>query len=180
MVMEPSVFDYLQAEESCILERAPLETLAHLYGMFPPDRDSPPERWAAPPSEKRSPAGLPERRYGGCPTHGYPRIQSGHVSLIRQASTGFLLQAVTDSYRGSFLDARGVSVSTARAGNVIGGGDFAPDRIIPDCIRAARAGKPIQSKVFEKNSRGQSDIVLLCLMLESKRCPCCCLRQYAI
>lgn len=28
MVMEPSVFDYLQAEESCILERAPLETLA--------------------------------------------------------------------------------------------------------------------------------------------------------
>lgn len=53
-------------------------------------------------------------------------------------------ELVTDSYRGSFLDAQGVSVSTARAGNVIGGGDFAPDRIIPDCIRAARAGKPIQ------------------------------------
>lgn len=36
------------------------------------------------------------------------------------------------------------AVSTARAGNVIGGGDFAGDRIIPDCIRAAAAGKPIE------------------------------------
>ena len=35
------------------------------------------------------------------------------------------------------------AVSTARAGNVIGGGDFAADRIIPDCIRAALEGKPI-------------------------------------
>ena len=41
------------------------------------------------------------------------------------------------SYRQSFLAAQDVRVSTARAGNVIGGGDFAPDRIIPDCIRAA-------------------------------------------
>lgn len=44
------------------------------------------------------------------------------------------------SYRQSFLAAQGVRVSTARAGNVIGGGDFAPDRIIPDCIRAAATG----------------------------------------
>lgn len=41
------------------------------------------------------------------------------------------------SYRQSFLAAQDVRTSTARAGNVIGGGDFAPDRIIPDCIRAA-------------------------------------------
>ncbi|MFH1512731.1 MAG: CDP-glucose 4,6-dehydratase, partial [Bacillota bacterium] len=34
-------------------------------------------------------------------------------------------------------------VSTARAGNVIGGGDFAKDRILPDCVRAAVEGKPI-------------------------------------
>lgn len=34
-------------------------------------------------------------------------------------------------------------VSTARAGNVLGGGDFAKDRIIPDCVRAVQAGKPI-------------------------------------
>lgn len=53
-------------------------------------------------------------------------------------------ELVTSSYRNSFLEARGVAVSTARAGNVIGGGDFAVDRIIPDCIRAMRAGRPIQ------------------------------------
>ena len=47
------------------------------------------------------------------------------------------------SYRQSFLAARDVRVSTARAGNVIGGGDFAPDRIIPDCIRATVRGQTI-------------------------------------
>lgn len=52
-------------------------------------------------------------------------------------------ELVTHSYRKSFLDAMGIAVSTARAGNVIGGGDFARDRIIPDCIRAAMAGEEI-------------------------------------
>ena len=37
----------------------------------------------------------------------------------------------------SFCGNRGTAISTARAGNVIGGGDFAKDRIIPDCVRAA-------------------------------------------
>lgn len=46
-------------------------------------------------------------------------------------------ELVTHSYINSFFKERGVAVSTARAGNVIGGGDFANDRIIPDCIRAA-------------------------------------------
>lgn len=51
---------------------------------------------------------------------------------------------VTSSYRNSFFSGSGVpSVSTARSGNVIGGGDYAEDRIIPDCIRAVQAGKPI-------------------------------------
>lgn len=45
-------------------------------------------------------------------------------------------ELVTHSYKNSFLNGK-VAVSTARAGNVIGGGDFANDRIIPDCIRAA-------------------------------------------
>ena len=45
-------------------------------------------------------------------------------------------ELVTHSYKSSFLDGK-VAVSTARAGNVIGGGDFAKDRIIPDCVRAA-------------------------------------------
>lgn len=47
-------------------------------------------------------------------------------------------ELVTHSYKNSFFsDAAAVPISTARAGNVIGGGDFANDRIIPDCIRAA-------------------------------------------
>ncbi len=46
-------------------------------------------------------------------------------------------ELVTHSYRNSFFGDGRVAVSTARAGNVIGGGDFANDRIIPDCIRAA-------------------------------------------
>ena len=50
-------------------------------------------------------------------------------------------ELVTHSYFNSFLS--DIAISTARAGNVIGGGDFADDRIIPDCIRAAVAGRPI-------------------------------------
>lgn len=46
-------------------------------------------------------------------------------------------ELVTHSYINSFFKERKIAVSTARAGNVIGGGDFAQDRIIPDCIRAA-------------------------------------------
>ena len=48
-------------------------------------------------------------------------------------------ELVTHSYINSFYCDMDVAVSTARAGNVIGGGDFAPDRIIPDCVRAAEA-----------------------------------------
>lgn len=52
-------------------------------------------------------------------------------------------ELVTSSYTKSFLKAKGVAVSTCRAGNVIGGGDFAKDRIIPDCIRAMEKGTEI-------------------------------------
>lgn len=53
-------------------------------------------------------------------------------------------ELVTHSYIRSFFDGDDApAVSTARAGNVIGGGDFAVDRIIPDCVRAAEAGTPI-------------------------------------
>lgn len=45
-------------------------------------------------------------------------------------------ELVTHSYCNSFFKGRDIAVSTARAGNVIGGGDFAKDRIIPDCVRA--------------------------------------------
>ena len=52
-------------------------------------------------------------------------------------------ELVTHSYQKSFFEDRRCAISTSRAGNVIGGGDFANDRIIPDCIRAAAAGKEI-------------------------------------
>ncbi len=52
-------------------------------------------------------------------------------------------ELVTHSYINSFFADRDISVSTARAGNVIGGGDFASDRIIPDCVRAMKAGEKI-------------------------------------
>lgn len=52
-------------------------------------------------------------------------------------------ELVTHSYKKSFFQDRDCSISTARAGNVIGGGDFAKDRIIPDCIRAAIKGENI-------------------------------------
>ena len=46
-------------------------------------------------------------------------------------------ELVTHSYKNSFFSDGHVAISTARAGNVIGGGDFANERIIPDCVRAA-------------------------------------------
>lgn len=46
-------------------------------------------------------------------------------------------ELVTHCFKNSFFKENGIAISTARAGNVIGGGDFAPDRIIPDCVRAA-------------------------------------------
>lgn len=52
-------------------------------------------------------------------------------------------ELVTHSYQKSFFQEMGIAVSTARAGNVIGGGDFAKDRIIPDCVRAATSGEEI-------------------------------------
>ena len=52
-------------------------------------------------------------------------------------------ELVTHSYKNSFFSDGRTAISTARAGNVIGGGDFAADRIIPDCIRAAESGTDI-------------------------------------
>jgi len=51
-------------------------------------------------------------------------------------------EIVTAAYRESFF-ADGAAVASVRAGNVIGGGDWAPDRIIPDSVRALTAGDPI-------------------------------------
>lgn len=52
-------------------------------------------------------------------------------------------ELVTHSYKKSYFDQSSTAVSTCRAGNVIGGGDFAKDRIIPDCVRAMEKGETI-------------------------------------
>lgn len=53
-------------------------------------------------------------------------------------------ELVTHSYKSSFFSGENApAISTARAGNVIGGGDFAADRIIPDCVRAVSENKEI-------------------------------------
>ena len=52
-------------------------------------------------------------------------------------------ELVTHSYKKSFFQDGRCAISTARAGNVIGGGDFAEDRIIPDCVRAVKRGEKI-------------------------------------
>jgi CDP-glucose 4,6-dehydratase len=53
-------------------------------------------------------------------------------------------ELVCESYAHSFLGERGVVLATARAGNVIGGGDWAEDRLVPDFIRALECGAPVR------------------------------------
>ncbi|HEX8618172.1 MAG TPA: CDP-glucose 4,6-dehydratase [Thermoanaerobaculia bacterium] len=52
-------------------------------------------------------------------------------------------ELVTAAYRQSFFSTTGTAVATVRAGNVIGGGDWAADRLIPDVIRSIAAGSPV-------------------------------------
>lgn len=54
------------------------------------------------------------------------------------------VEIMSSSYRRSFLQNGGYAMATARAGNVIGGGDWAADRLIPDCIRAINKGEKIE------------------------------------
>ena len=59
-------------------------------------------------------------------------------------------ELVTSAYRRSFLAAAGVGVASARAGNVLGGGDWAADRLVPDILRAFEAGREV--KIRNPNS----------------------------
>ena len=71
-------------------------------------------------------------------------------------------ELVTYSYRNSFFAESGnTAISTARSGNVIGGGDYAEDRIVPDCIRAVQKNKPIVLR--NPNSTRPYQHVLECL-----------------
>lgn len=58
-------------------------------------------------------------------------------------------ELATRCYERCYFAGRGTALSSARAGNVVGGGDFAVDRIIPDCVRAAAKGE----KIFVRNPR---------------------------
>ena len=53
-------------------------------------------------------------------------------------------ELVSSAYRNSFLTAEGISLATVRSGNVIGGGDWAQDRLIPDILRALQDKQPVQ------------------------------------
>lgn len=51
---------------------------------------------------------------------------------------------VVDCYRHSYFEDRGVAIATARAGNIVGGGDWGADRLVPDAIRAFAKNRPLR------------------------------------
>ena len=74
----------------------------------------------------------------GCAFDEFDRL-GGHDPYSNSKACAEL---VTASFRDSFF-AAGPAIATARAGNVIGGGDWSEDRLIPDCIRALNSGQPV-------------------------------------
>jgi len=83
----------------------------------------------------------------------YENLETGHAYVEGDAMGGFdpysssksCSELVTAAYRRSFFSAPGMPrAATARAGNVIGGGDWGEDRILPDCARALSAGVPVE------------------------------------
>jgi CDP-glucose 4,6-dehydratase len=83
----------------------------------------------------------------------YENLETGHAYAEGDPLGGFdpyssskgCSELVTAAYRQSFFSAPGMPrVATGRAGNVIGGGDWGEDRILPDCARALSAGVPIE------------------------------------
>ena len=77
--------------------------------------------------------------------HAYPYRESdalgGHDPYSASKAAAEIVAA---SYRDAFLAERGVALATARAGNVIGGGDWSDDRLIPDAVRAWTRGATLQ------------------------------------
>jgi CDP-glucose 4,6-dehydratase len=58
-------------------------------------------------------------------------------------------ELVTSAYRRSFHQAQGIAIASARAGNVIGGGDWSADRLLPDFLRAIDAGETLKIRYPE-------------------------------
>jgi CDP-glucose 4,6-dehydratase len=79
-------------------------------------------------------------------------------------------EIVVASYRASFFAAKGVTLATARAGNVIGGGDWSADRIIPDAVRAWSANETLQVRRPQAVRPWQHVIEPLCAYLVLAEC----------
>lgn len=79
-------------------------------------------------------------------------------------------ELVTAAYRRSFLEAADIALASARAGNVIGGGDWAADRLIPDFLRAMDAGETLKIRSPLSTRPWQHVLEPLCgyLMLAEK------------
>lgn len=60
------------------------------------------------------------------------------------SSSKACIEIITNAWKRSYLENNKVAVATVRAGNVIGGGDWSPDRLIPDFLRALDAGEPLR------------------------------------
>ena len=89
-------------------------------------------------------------------------------------------ELVTHCYKNSFFTDRHVAISTARAGNVIGGGDFARDRIIPDCVRSMQDGKiiKVRNPYSVRPYQHVLDPLAVYLMIVEKQYDNCCYSGY--
>lgn len=75
---------------------------------------------------------------------GRPRTEDSRLGGIDPySSSKAACELVAAAYRRSYLGPAGVGLATARAGNVIGGGDWAIDRIVPDLVRALERSEPV-------------------------------------
>jgi CDP-glucose 4,6-dehydratase len=82
----------------------------------------------------------------------YENLETGHAYRETDALGGHdpysaskaAAEIVSSSYRASFLTGAGIRMATARAGNVIGGGDWAAERLVPDCLRAFAQQLPVR------------------------------------
>jgi CDP-glucose 4,6-dehydratase len=97
--------------------------------------------------------GARERNVGGAPQPSGRRFVEGDLlgGADPYSSSKACAELVAAAYRGSFFGGDGggtgpatVRIATARAGNVIGGGDWGADRLIPDIVRAVEAGEPVR------------------------------------
>jgi CDP-glucose 4,6-dehydratase len=71
-------------------------------------------------------------------------------------------ELLTRSYGDSFFERKGIAVATARAGNIIGGGDFAADRLLPDLIRALQDNRRLELRHPEATRPWQHVLDCVC------------------